>query len=40
MVDGISIRQDINVKVLQQDEFSIYDEPNTSPPFVAIWLDE
>lgn len=41
MMDGINIRQDINVKVLQQQEFSIYDEPNTTPPFVSsfIFLD-
>ncbi|KAK8808006.1 hypothetical protein WA588_006491 [Blastocystis sp. NMH] len=40
MVDGISIRQDINVKVLQQDEFSIYDEPNTSPPFLKLCVQK
>ncbi len=34
MVDGINIRQDINVNVLQQQEFSIYDEPSVTPPSV------
>lgn len=35
MLDGINIRQDISVKVLQQSDFSIYDEPNATPPFVT-----
>ena len=38
MLDGISIRQDVSVKVLQSQEFSIYEEPNTDPPFVALLL--
>lgn len=38
MLDGISIRQDVSVKVLQSQEFSIYEEPNTAPPFVALLL--
>ena len=44
MVDGINIRQDINVNVLQQQEFSIYDEPSVTPPSVDsffscyLWL--
>lgn len=38
MLDGINIRQDISVKVLQQQEFSIYDEPNASPPFVFHFI--
>ena len=36
MIDGINIRQDISVKVLQQQESIIYEEPNASPPFVCI----
>lgn len=35
MLDGISIRQDLSVKVLQLQEFSIYEEPTTAPPFVG-----
>ena len=34
MIDGINIRQDISVKVLQAQEFSVYDEPNTDAPHV------
>lgn len=34
MLDGINIRQDLSVKVLQSQEFSIYEEPNTIPPYV------
>ncbi|KAK8801212.1 hypothetical protein WA171_004359 [Blastocystis sp. BT1] len=36
MVDGINIRQDINVNVLQQQEFSIYDEPSVTPPSLKL----
>ncbi|KAM7455748.1 hypothetical protein BLSTO_03497 [Blastocystis sp. subtype 1] len=36
MLDGISIRQDLSVKVLQLQEFSIYEEPTTAPPFLKL----
>ena len=36
MLDGINIRQDISVRLLQQSEYCLYDEPNASPPYVPF----
>ena len=39
-LEGINIRQDISVKVLQPQEFSIYEEPNTVPPFLKLLVQK